>query len=98
MHSWTKAETSLRNTANILLEENRLLNNGPTSVSHSFVGTDGIMMKATKMDAIKLYDVLDGEGTVLNASSRCSIISDATFRQHAHRTSKDPGHPRSEVS
>ena len=50
-------------------------------MSHSFVGTDGITMKATMMDAIKLYDVLDGEGTVLDASSHRSIVGDATDNQ-----------------
>ena len=53
-HSRTKAETSLRDMADDLLEENRKLNQGPDSVAHTFVGTDGIMMKTTTMDAVKI--------------------------------------------
>ena len=85
-HYWTKADTTLSNTADILLEENRLLNGGPDSVSRSFFGTDGIMMKTTTMDAIKIYDVLEDEGTVLDPSSRHSIIRNATANQSSDNT------------
>ena len=40
-------------------------NGGPKSVSHQFVGTDGITMKVATMDAIQNYDTLVGEGTIL---------------------------------
>ena len=49
-------------------------NNGPNSTSQTFVGTDGIMMKSTTMDAVKLYDTLDGEGTILDSSSYIGIV------------------------
>ena len=75
-HSRTKAETSLREAADTLLEENRTKNDGPNSVSQTFVGTDGIMMKNTTMDAAKLYDILDGEGTILDTSSYAGIARD----------------------
>ena len=67
-----KAETS-RDTADTLLEENRQNNKGPNSVAMSFMGTDGIMMKETLIDAIKHCKDLDGEGTVLDQSS-CSRL------------------------
>ena len=45
----------LRDIAGRLLEENRYANNGPHLVSMPFVGTDGIMLKTTTMDAVKTY-------------------------------------------
>ena len=72
-HSRTKAETSLRDMADTLLEENRKDNKGPHSVAMPFVGTNGIMQKTTTMDGIKLYSTLDGEGTVLDPASYKSI-------------------------
>ena len=70
-NSRAKAEGGLRNTAETLLEENRIRENnpGPNSVPMPFVGTDGIMMKTTTMDAVKMYADLDGEGTMLDPSS-----------------------------
>ena len=64
----------MRVTADSLLEENQEKNGGPNSVSHPFVGTDGIMMKASTMDAIKKYDTLEGEGTILDPKSHRAII------------------------
>ena len=66
----------MRDMADTLLEENRKDNDGPNSVSQTFVGTDGIMMKSTTMDAMKLYDSLDGEGTILESSSYVRIAKD----------------------
>ena len=63
-----KTETSLRDTTDTLLEENRQKNKGPSSVAISFMGTDGIMMKVTLIDVIKHYEDLDGKGTVLDQS------------------------------
>ena len=51
------------------VEKNRSANNGPHSVLMPFVGTDGIMIKTTTMDAVKTYPDLGGEGTVLAPSS-----------------------------
>ena len=62
--------------ADALLEENRTKNGGPNSVSQTFVGTDGIMMKSTTMDVIKSYDTLDDEGTILESSSYVGIAKD----------------------
>ena len=59
----------MRNTADTLLAENQEKNVGPISVSHPFVGTDGIMMKAATMDAIKNYDNLDDKDTLLDKST-----------------------------
>ena len=70
-----KAETTLRDIADTLLEENRQNNKGPNSVAQSFAGTDGIMMKVSSIDAIKNYKNLDGEGTVLDKTSQSRIHS-----------------------
>ena len=43
-----------------------------------FVGTDGIMLKTTTMDAVKTYPDLEGEGTVLEPSSHQRIV-DGTY-------------------
>ena len=43
-----------------------------------FVGTDGIMLKTTTMDAVKMYTDLEGEGTVLVPSSHRPIV-DGTY-------------------
>ena len=89
-HSRTKAETSMRATADTLLEENRQNNGGPNAVSHPFVGTDGVMMKAPTMIAIKNYDTLEGEGTILNDNSYKSIIDrSSTFSSTSSQTSSD---------
>ena len=66
----------MRDKADELLEENRIENDGPNSVSQTFVGTDGIMMKRTSVEAIKHYDTLDSEGTILDASSYVGIAKD----------------------
>ena len=68
----------LRDIADKLLEENRYANNGPHSVSMLFVGTDGIVLKTTTMDAVKAYPDLEGEGAVLAPSSQPSIV-DGTY-------------------
>ena len=75
-HSRLKAETSLRDMADTLLEENRKNNDGPNSVAQSFVGTDGIMMKVSSIDAIKHYEDLDGEGTLLDQSLHSRIAQE----------------------
>ena len=64
----------MRNTADTLLAENRENNGGPNSVSHPFVGTDGIMMKAATMDAIKNYDNLNDKGMVLDKATHGSVV------------------------
>ena len=64
----------MRVTADALLEENQEKNGGPNAVSHPFVGTDGVMMKGPTMVAIKRYDTLEGEGTILDPKSYQSII------------------------
>jgi hypothetical protein len=56
----------MRNTAGNRLVENRAKNGGPNLVSHPFVRTDSIMMKAATMDAVKNDDNLDGKDTVLD--------------------------------
>ena len=76
--SRTKAEGSLRDVADKLLEENRLENNGPNSVSQSFVGTDGITLKTTNLDGIKQYPSLEGKGTVLLPSTYPTIARSMT--------------------
>ena len=63
-HSRTNAENQLINMCDGLLEKNRAQNDGPDSIAMAFVGTDGIMMKTTTMDAIANYEHLSGEGTV----------------------------------
>ena len=63
-HSRTKVETTLRQSADVLLEENQEKNGGPNSVSHLFIGSDGVMMKNVTMIAIKNYETLDGKGTL----------------------------------
>ena len=65
--------TTLRDIADTLLEENRQNNMGPNSVAQSFVGTNGIMMKVSLIDAIKNYENLDGDGTVLDKTSQSRI-------------------------
>ena len=42
----------------------------------TFVGTDGIMLKSTTMEAVKKYDMLDGEGTTLESSTFTAIAKD----------------------
>ena len=64
-HSRTNAEGSLLNAALTELEHNRA-GGGPNSIAHSFTGGDGIMMKATTMDAVMAYERLDGEGTIFD--------------------------------
>ena len=39
-----------------------------------FVGTDGIMLKLATVDAIKIYDELEGKGTMLYPLSYRSIV------------------------
>ena len=56
-----------------LQRKNQEKNRGPDSVSHPFVGTNGIVMKATTVDAIKKYDILNDEGTMLDTSIYQSI-------------------------
>ena len=73
-NSRTRAEDSLRDIADRLLEENRSVNNGPHLVSMPFVGTNEIMLKTTTMDAVKTYTDLEGEGTVLAPSSHRRIV------------------------
>jgi superfamily II DNA helicase RecQ len=73
-HSRSNAEGALLTAAQTILEKHHLLGGGPHSIAQAFVGTDGIMMKTTTMDAIKMYDDLSGEGTVLDPSSYRSII------------------------
>ena len=51
--SRTKADGLLRDVTDKVLEENRAKNNGPNSVSQSFVGTDEIMLKTTTLDGIR---------------------------------------------
>ena len=43
-------------------------------MSHPFVETDGIMTKVATMDAIKNYDDLDGEETVLDKVTYQSVV------------------------
>ena len=49
-------------------------------MSHPFVGTNGIMMKAATMDAIKNYNNLDGKGTVLDKSTHRSTVDSGLVR------------------
>lgn len=74
-HSRTKAEGGLRDQSEKLLDENRKKNGGTKSIAQAFVGTDGIMMKTTTMDAIKKYDECEGIGSVLDPASYRSIAS-----------------------
>ena len=54
-----------------------------------FVGTDGIMMKVTTMDAIKDYASLDGPGTILDPSSYRSIVGQAAVGHRLDIGSRD---------
>ena len=65
----TMAESTMQNTADSLFAENQEKNGGPNLVSRLFVGTNGIMMKAATMDAIKNYDNLDDKDTLLDKST-----------------------------
>ena len=63
------------------------------------------MMKATTMDATKLHDVFDGEGTMLDVSSHRSTVGNATDNRTRSSddtpvviTSEDPGYPLNKVS
>ena len=73
-HSCSNAEGTLLTATQTILEKHHLLGGGPHSIAQAFVGTDGIMMKTTRMDAIKMHDGLLGEETVLDPSSYRSII------------------------
>ena len=64
----------MQNTANSLLTENREKNGGSHSVSHPFVRTNGIMTKATTMDAIKNFGDLNGKGAVLAKVTYRSVV------------------------
>ena len=68
----------LRNSADVLLEENWEKNDGPNSVSQPFVGTDGIMSKLTTVHAVKNYENLEGKGTVLDTTSYQFIVDGAS--------------------
>ena len=69
----TTSVGSLQERTEDLLELNRTENGGPGSVAQAFVGTDGIMMKTTTIDAVKQYSDLEGAGTMLDSSKHRDI-------------------------
>ena len=60
-NSATNAEGTLLDATERILRWNRLTNNGPRTIAHSFTGNDGIKAKTITMDAFANYGDIDEE-------------------------------------